>query len=261
MVQKVSFPVVSGPFGTTREMAKRTAAAPRGVVIALFALCWVAAAFGAGSFLASAPTGPDVITMAEPVLAVRTPGIGAPEADPPPRLAMNPDPAIPVVPEIRLLDAHPVSPRPGTPEDLRIAAAVAEDALGLGPRQRRAVQQRLKLLGHDPGGVDGVFGTSTRAAIVDWQMKEGLVPTGFLAPEEHRLLRARYNHRLRTWRAQHSRLRRAEVLHFALIAPPPPPDRCARRSDGSVIGRRTLLCDLRGMGEGVVGFVKGLGTL
>ncbi|WP_102225853.1 peptidoglycan-binding domain-containing protein [Acidimangrovimonas sediminis] len=57
----------------------------------------------------------------------------------------------------------------------------AEDALGLTRDQRRQVQRNLSLLGHDPKGIDGIFGPGTRAAISDWQASEGAAkPTGYL---------------------------------------------------------------------------------
>jgi hypothetical protein len=42
----------------------------------------------------------------------------------------------------------------------------------------RSVQMALKDKGHDPGPVDGVMGPRTRAALMDYQRKEGLTPTG-----------------------------------------------------------------------------------
>lgn len=56
----------------------------------------------------------------------------------------------------------------------------AEAALGLSREARRAVQRDLEILGHDPGGIDGIFGRGTRAAIRRWQEVSGLPGTGFL---------------------------------------------------------------------------------
>jgi hypothetical protein len=42
----------------------------------------------------------------------------------------------------------------------------------------KSVQMALKDKGHDPGPVDGVRGPRTRAALMDYQKKEGLTPTG-----------------------------------------------------------------------------------
>jgi membrane protein involved in colicin uptake len=41
-----------------------------------------------------------------------------------------------------------------------------------------AMQQALKDKGHDPGPIDGIFGPRTRAALRDYQTKEGLTATG-----------------------------------------------------------------------------------
>lgn len=44
--------------------------------------------------------------------------------------------------------------------------------------QVRAVQQALKDKGYDPGDIDGAMGPKTRAALQDFQRKEGLNVTG-----------------------------------------------------------------------------------
>lgn len=62
----------------------------------------------------------------------------------------------------------------------RRAAEAAEAALGLDRESRRAIQQDLALLGHDPRGIDGIFGPATRAAIAAWQRAEGREVTGYV---------------------------------------------------------------------------------
>ncbi|MFN4156891.1 MAG: peptidoglycan-binding protein [Gemmobacter sp.] len=59
-------------------------------------------------------------------------------------------------------------------------ARAAEDALTLSRDQRRAIQRQLSILGHDPRGIDGVFGPGSRAAITAWQRANGEPATGFL---------------------------------------------------------------------------------
>lgn len=41
-----------------------------------------------------------------------------------------------------------------------------------------AMQRSLRDKGYDPGPADGVYGPRTRAALIDYQKKEGLTPTG-----------------------------------------------------------------------------------
>ena len=55
-----------------------------------------------------------------------------------------------------------------------------EEALGLGPDDRRLMQSGLASLGFDPGSADGVFGRRTRAAIGAWQKSVGIPATGYL---------------------------------------------------------------------------------
>jgi peptidoglycan hydrolase-like protein with peptidoglycan-binding domain len=63
-----------------------------------------------------------------------------------------------------------------------------EAALGFGRAQRREVQQSLSLLGHDPRGIDGVFGPGSRTAIRLWQRANNLAETGYLTGEQAALL-------------------------------------------------------------------------
>jgi len=62
--------------------------------------------------------------------------------------------------------------------------ANVEAALRLGRAQRREVQESLSLLGHDPRGIDGVFGPGTRTAIRLWQRANDLAETGYLTGEQ-----------------------------------------------------------------------------
>ena len=58
--------------------------------------------------------------------------------------------------------------------------AAVEAALGLDRPTRRAIQQRLRNEGFDPGTPDGLFGPRTRAAIRRWQEARGVPATGYL---------------------------------------------------------------------------------
>lgn len=59
-----------------------------------------------------------------------------------------------------------------------------EAALGLTRDERRAIQRDLTLLGYDPRGIDGVFGSGTRAAIRAWQGANRFSPTGFVTRDQ-----------------------------------------------------------------------------
>jgi peptidoglycan hydrolase-like protein with peptidoglycan-binding domain len=59
----------------------------------------------------------------------------------------------------------------------------AEAALGLNRAARRQVQRNLALLGHDPRGIDGIFGPATRSAIRSYQSANGYEVTGYLSRE------------------------------------------------------------------------------
>ncbi len=55
-----------------------------------------------------------------------------------------------------------------------------EDTPRLGRALVTDVQNELQRRGFDPNGVDGLFGSGTRAALRDFQQANGLVPDGFL---------------------------------------------------------------------------------
>lgn len=65
------------------------------------------------------------------------------------------------------------------PESSRTPAKRKASARATASREQvRAVQQALKDRGHDPGDIDGAMGPKTRAALQDFQRKEGLNVTG-----------------------------------------------------------------------------------
>lgn len=57
--------------------------------------------------------------------------------------------------------------------DMRMAEE-REETLALDRETRRELQSCLTSEGFDTGGIDGIFGTMTRAAIQNWQVSEGL---------------------------------------------------------------------------------------
>lgn len=63
-------------------------------------------------------------------------------------------------------------------------ARLVEDALALTRDDRRGVQRALSLVGFDPKGIDGLFGTGSRTAIAAWQKKNGHEPSTYLTREQ-----------------------------------------------------------------------------
>ena len=59
-----------------------------------------------------------------------------------------------------------------------IRAPFPPDRYGFTIADRRELQRRLSAAGFDTGGVDGIFGRNTEAAIRDWQASRGLPVTG-----------------------------------------------------------------------------------
>lgn len=52
--------------------------------------------------------------------------------------------------------------------------------LYVGPNAVRQIQQSLQQAGHDPGGVDGIWGSGTQSAVRSFQQSKGLPTTGNL---------------------------------------------------------------------------------
>lgn len=70
------------------------------------------------------------------------------------------------------------------PETPAQRAEAAEAALGLERDARREIQRALSLLGHNPRGIDGIFGPGSRAAIRAWQGAQGTDAPGFLTSRD-----------------------------------------------------------------------------
>jgi peptidoglycan hydrolase-like protein with peptidoglycan-binding domain len=143
---------------------------------------------------------------------------------------------------------------PATPAQPRIAASEDSEAvLALQRSGRIDVQRRLALAGFDPNGLDGVFGDQTRSAIADFQTAWGFPATGYLDTSLYSELNQRTEDAYQALRRQ------------AAAAPSAAPDispvarerqladdadgRCARQSDGRIIERQSLACDIAGFGE------------
>lgn len=77
------------------------------------------------------------------------------------------------------------APLPGTPA---VGDEAAERALGLSVSERREVQLRLTLLGHQTEGTAGSFNADTRRALRAWQRSQGSPETGYLTSDQLRAL-------------------------------------------------------------------------
>ncbi|MEM9049660.1 MAG: peptidoglycan-binding protein [Pseudomonadota bacterium] len=75
------------------------------------------------------------------------------------------------------------------PDLASIDPELQEALLALVRRDRREIQQRLKIAGYDPKGVDGLFGPATRAALAAWQEAHGYAVTGYIDAEQQERLR------------------------------------------------------------------------
>lgn len=81
-----------------------------------------------------------------------------------------------LLPGINYKSGAPIAARMGT-DVLRFS-----DTFVRGPNVAR-LQRALSANGYDPGGIDGVFGPKTDAAVVNWQIKSGLVADGWVGKE------------------------------------------------------------------------------
>ncbi len=102
-----------------------------------------------------------------------------------------------------------VRPRPGPvapsllrPDEATVPSAPAPDSetpeqarrseRQLSPEERRLIQTALKWEGFYTAAIDGAFGRGTRAAMAQWQRREGLEPTGVLTTAQRSELLKRY---------------------------------------------------------------------
>ncbi|SDL69492.1 peptidoglycan-binding domain-containing protein [Paracoccus chinensis] len=134
-------------------------------------------------------TGPPAAPAATPPAASSAAPPATPAAP-----AVTPPPAPTPVTSTPLTPATEVPPAQSPAQAARAEVQAAEGAgteatLNLSPEDRRAIQSRLTVLGHDTRGVDGVFGSGTRRAIRDWQTSRGYAPSGYLTSAQAAELR------------------------------------------------------------------------
>lgn len=136
---------------------------------------------------------------------------------------------------------------------IRAADPAVEQDLGLSKRERWNAQLRLALLGHDPNGIDGVFGPGTRLAIADLQQREALPATGYLDAGTLELLKGKSQQAYLKWRSDR-RARRAaqQAQQIGKMAPErvarlPLARRsagCSRDRSGEIVENQSFDCDV-----------------
>ncbi|MFB1023906.1 MAG: peptidoglycan-binding domain-containing protein, partial [Octadecabacter sp.] len=70
------------------------------------------------------------------------------------------------------------------------SARLAEEALSLSRSARREIQSNLTLLNYNTRGVDGIFGSGSRGAILNWQQSNGFPQSSYLTRDQINLLDA-----------------------------------------------------------------------
>jgi len=148
---------------------------------------------------------------------------------------------------------------PAPPAQPRFAASkITEDALALKRAARIDVQRRLALAGFDPNGIDGAFGPQTRTALADFQTAWGFPATGYLEASVYAELNQRTKDAYQALQRQAAAApstapELAPIAAERQVASADVDDgRCARRSDGQIIERQSLACDLAGFSENFV---------
>jgi peptidoglycan hydrolase-like protein with peptidoglycan-binding domain len=145
---------------------------------------------------------------------------------------------------------------PTSPNQPRVAADErTEEELALAKAERIDVQRRLALAGFDPNGFDGTFGPRTRGAIADFQTAWGFPATGYLEAGVYADLSQRTEDAYLALQRQAAAApsgaapELAPVARQRMVASAEVEGGCARRSDGRIIERQSLACDLAGFGE------------
>ncbi|MEM7236527.1 MAG: peptidoglycan-binding domain-containing protein [Pseudomonadota bacterium] len=137
-----------------------------------------------------------------------------------------------------------------------LAASAVEEQLDLTPRQRAVLQRRLILAGHDPRGVDGIFGDETRLAITDFQEQKGLPGTGYFDTSAIVALTEETRDIYVKWK----RARDQRAFIASVVPPEPRPvaedtlaeaGSCSRDKNGAVVAYQSIVCDLTGLGESI----------
>jgi len=85
------------------------------------------------------------------------------------------------------------------------SARLAEEALNLNRAARREIQANLTLLNYNTRGVDGIFGSGSRGAILNWQQTNGFPQSSYLTRDQINLLDAQAARRTAEIEAEEAR--------------------------------------------------------
>ena len=85
-----------------------------------------------------------------------------------------------------------------------------ELAMNLTNDEKRAIQQKLTILGYDTRGIDGIFGSGTRSSISKWQKTADFEETGFVSAQQLRRLERDAERRADEIREEERQLRQAD---------------------------------------------------
>ena len=177
-----------------------------------------------------------------------------------------PSPGIPTA-KLKLTEAVPQMPpdqvaRPQATPEIAFAGYVStEEELRLNRQERWRTQLRLALIGHDPRGIDGIFGDGTRKAIADLQAEASLPSTGYLDETTLALLKRKSQPGYQRWLERRA-AKRAERKAAELAAASAPQQvssaptarrapACARDSKGIIISNQSFGCDWNVLREGL----------
>ena len=143
--------------------------------------------------------------------------------------------------------------------------AATELDLRLNRSKRWQTQLRLALIGHDPKGIDGIFGPGTRNAIMSLQRDAALPQTGYLDDVTLAFLEERSNPAYRKWRSDRKKRRAAKARPEVIATAPKsvnavPTARsateCARDKNGIIISNQSFGCDLNVLQESLSSLFK-----
>jgi peptidoglycan hydrolase-like protein with peptidoglycan-binding domain len=86
--------------------------------------------------------------------------------------------------------SHPAGSSGQTPPQLQQPSGETVETARYDKPWVSEIQSRLTSLGYNPGPVDGAFGSKTRMAIIDFERRQGLQPTGLPTPSVMQALRS-----------------------------------------------------------------------